>query len=129
MALGLLAPALLADREAVALQGRAERAGACDAPLTARTAPAVTIPLSFASHAKAQRRRREQEIGRMSRGSTPTGRQRTSGHAPRWRASRTFAARPRMRNPGENNFPGVGDRVLWGGGRRVLADLPRMLGK
>ena len=71
-----LAPTLLADREAVALQGRAERAGACDTPLTARTAAAVTIPLSFASHAKAQRCRREQEIGRMSRGSTPSGRHR-----------------------------------------------------
>jgi len=43
--LGLvLAPAPAADREAVALQGRAERAGACDAPFAARTAPAVAIP-------------------------------------------------------------------------------------
>ena len=64
MALGLVfAPAPPADREAVALQGRAERAGACDAPLAARPALAVAIPLSFASPAKAQRRRREQEIG------------------------------------------------------------------
>src|SRR5271157_3634256 len=47
--LGLgFAPALPADREAVALQGRAERAGACDAPLAARPAPAVAIPFSFA---------------------------------------------------------------------------------
>src|SRR5271166_2795060 len=63
-ALGLVfAPAPPADREAGALQGRAERAGACDAPFAARPAPAVAIPLSFASHAKAQRRRREQETG------------------------------------------------------------------
>src|SRR5271166_5305633 len=75
MALGLssplplvFAPALPGDREAVALQGRAERAGACDAPLAARPALAVAIALSFASHAKAHRRRREQEIGPMSRG-------------------------------------------------------------
>ncbi len=39
---------LPADREAVALQGRAERAGACDEPLSARPALAVAIPLSFA---------------------------------------------------------------------------------
>src|SRR5271157_1604086 len=95
MALGLssplplvFAPALPGDREAVALQGRAERAGACDAPLSARPALAVAIPFSFASHAKAQRRRREQEIGPMSRGSTPSGRQRTGGSDSRWRASR-----------------------------------------
>ena len=45
MASGLsLAPALPADREAVALQGRAERAGACDAPFAARPALAVAIP-------------------------------------------------------------------------------------
>ncbi len=42
MALGLSSPLPLpGDREAVALQGRAERAGACDAPLTARPALAV----------------------------------------------------------------------------------------
>jgi hypothetical protein len=35
------------DREAVALQGRAERAGACDEPLAARPALAVVIPFSF----------------------------------------------------------------------------------
>jgi hypothetical protein len=47
--LGLVfAPALPADREAAALQGRAERAGACDKPLPARPALAVAIPLSFA---------------------------------------------------------------------------------
>ena len=64
MALRLVfAPAPPADREAVALKRRAERAGACDAPLAARPAAAVAIPLSFASPAKAQRRRREQEIG------------------------------------------------------------------
>ncbi len=40
------APALPADREADALQGRAERAGACDGPLAARPALAVAIPLS-----------------------------------------------------------------------------------
>ena|SRR5208337_793758 len=57
----VFAPALPADREVVALQGRAERAGACDAPLSARLALAVAIPYSFASHAKAQLRRREQE--------------------------------------------------------------------
>ena len=103
--LGLgFAPALSADREAVALQGRAERAGACDAPLAARPAPAVAIPLSFASHTKAQRRRREQEIGPMSRGSTPSGRQRTGGYDSRRRASETFAARPRMR-PGRKRLP------------------------
>ena len=89
--LGLVfAPALPADREAVALQGRAERAGACDAPFAARPATAVAIPLSFTSHAKAQRRRREQEIGPMSRGSTPRGRQRTSGYDSRRRASRNI---------------------------------------
>ena len=81
MALGLSSPLPCPrDREAVALQGRAERAGACDAPLAARPALAVAIALSFASHAKAQRRRREQEIGPMSRGSTPSGRQRTGGY-------------------------------------------------
>src|SRR5271166_2050324 len=43
--LGLVsAPAPPPDREAGALQGRAERAGACDAPLAARPAPAVAIP-------------------------------------------------------------------------------------
>src|SRR6202453_2677620 len=47
--LGLVfAPALPADREAAALQGRAERAGARDKPLPARPALAVAIPLSFA---------------------------------------------------------------------------------
>src|SRR5271169_3526617 len=75
-----------------------------DAPLAARPAPAVAIPLSFASHAKAQRRRREQEIGPMSRGSTPSGRQRTGGYDSRRRASETFAARPRMR-PGRKQLP------------------------
>ena len=60
--LGLLfAPALPADREAVALQGRAERAGAPRQPLAARSALAVAIPLSFAS--QAQGRWREQEMG------------------------------------------------------------------
>src|SRR5271166_5559571 len=103
--LGLVfAPAPPADREAVALQGRAERAGACDAPFAARPAPAVAIPLSFASHAKAQRRRREQEIGPMSRGSSPSGRQRTGGYDSRRRASETFAARPRVR-PGRKQLP------------------------
>src|SRR5271166_2411383 len=103
--LGLaFAPALPGGREAVALQGRAERAGACDAPLSARPALAVAIPLSFASHAKAQRRRREQEIGPMSKGSTPSGRQRTGGYDSRRRASETFAARPRVR-PGRKQLP------------------------
>ena len=69
----VFAPALLADREAVALQGRAERAGACDAPLAARPALAVAIPFSFASHAKAQRRRREYETWPMARGWRPGG--------------------------------------------------------
>src|SRR5271166_3803282 len=89
--LGLVfAPALPADREAVALQGRAERAGACDAPFAARTAPAVVIPLSFTSHAKPQRRRREQEIGPMPRGSTQSGRQEASGYDSRRDASRNI---------------------------------------
>src|SRR5208283_350404 len=115
--LGLgFAPALPADREAAALQGRAERAGACDAPLAARPAPAVAIPLSFASHAKAQRRRREQEIEPMSRGSTQSGRRRTGGYDSRRRASETFAD-GRGCAPGENNCPGVGARVLEGDGR------------
>ena len=39
------APALPADREADALQRRAERAGACDGPLWARPALSVAIPL------------------------------------------------------------------------------------
>ena len=52
----------LADREAVALQGRAERAGAGDEPLSARPALAVAIPFSFACCAKERPRRREQEI-------------------------------------------------------------------
>ena len=91
MALDLVfAPALPADREAVALQGRAERAGACDAPLSARPALAVAIPFSFASHAKAQRRRREQEIETISRGTMPSGRERTGGYDSRWRASRNI---------------------------------------
>ena len=95
--LGLVfAPAPPADREAVALQGRAERAGACDAPLAARPAPAVAIPLSFASHAKAQRGRREQEIWPRSRGSTPSGRQRTGGYALVGARAETVAAPPRM---------------------------------
>src|SRR5271166_475377 len=103
--LGLVfAPAPAADREAVALQGRAERAGACDAPFAARPTLAVAISLSFASHAKARRRRREQEIGPMSKGSTPSGRQRTGGYDSRRRASETFAARPRMR-PGRKQLP------------------------
>jgi hypothetical protein len=55
------APALPAIREADALQGRAERAGACDAPLTARPALAVAISRSFASYAKVELRRRERE--------------------------------------------------------------------
>jgi hypothetical protein len=42
----------LHDREAGAPQGRAERAGACDTPLSARPASAVAIPLSFASLGK-----------------------------------------------------------------------------
>jgi hypothetical protein len=51
-----------ANRELGMTQGRAERAGACAAPLAAGPALAVAIPLSFASHAKAGGRRREQEI-------------------------------------------------------------------
>jgi hypothetical protein len=43
-------------------------------------------------HAKAQRRRREQEIGPMSRGSTPSGRQRTGGYDSHSRASRNGVA-------------------------------------
>jgi hypothetical protein len=61
--LGLLfAPALSADREAVALQGRAERAGAPRQPLAARSALAVAILFSFAHQAKVRRRWREHEI-------------------------------------------------------------------
>ncbi len=48
--LAFLAPALPANREAVALQGRAVRAGACDTPLSARPTLAVAIPTS--SHLK-----------------------------------------------------------------------------
>ena len=63
MALGRSSPLPCpADREAAALQGRAERAGACDEPLAARPALAVAIRLSFASCAKERPRRREQEI-------------------------------------------------------------------
>ena len=103
--LGLgFAPALPADREAVALQGRAERAGACDAPLAARPAPAVAIPLSFASHAKAQRRRREQEI-EPCRGA----RRRAAANGPAamtlvGERAETVAARPRMQ-PGRKQLP------------------------
>jgi hypothetical protein len=62
--LGLLfAPALPAGREAGALQGRAERAGAQRQPLAARPALAVAIFFSFAHQAKVQRRWREQEMG------------------------------------------------------------------
>jgi hypothetical protein len=62
--LGLLfAPALPADREAGALQGRAERAGARDGPLSARPALAVAILFSLAHHAKVRGRWREQEMG------------------------------------------------------------------
>ena len=43
----------------------------------------------------------------MSRGSTPSGRQRTSGYDFRRRASETFAD-GRGCTPGENNYPGVG---------------------
>jgi hypothetical protein len=56
------APALPADREAGALQGRAERAGARDEPLSARPVLAVAILFSFAHQAKVRRRWREQEI-------------------------------------------------------------------
>ena len=103
--LGLgFAPALPADREAVALQGRAERAGACDTPLAARPAPAVAIPLSFASHAKAQRRRREQEIG-PCRGA----RRQAAANGPAamtlvGERAETVAARPRMQ-PGRKQLP------------------------
>src|SRR5271168_3939146 len=115
--LGLVfAPALPADREAVALQGRAERAGACDAPLAARPAPAVAIPLSFASQAKAQRRRREQEIGPVSRGSTQSGRQGPTAMTLVGARAETFAARPRMR-PEKTTSPAWRARVLGGGGR------------
>jgi hypothetical protein len=48
--LAFLAPALPANREAVALQGRAVRAGACDTPLSARPTFAVIVPTS--SHLK-----------------------------------------------------------------------------
>ena len=54
------APALPANREAVALQGRAERAGALRQSLAARPALAVAL-LSFASQAKAEGRWREGE--------------------------------------------------------------------
>jgi hypothetical protein len=47
------APALPADRELAAPQGRA---GASRQPLAARPALTVAIPLSFASHAKAEER-------------------------------------------------------------------------
>jgi hypothetical protein len=57
----VFAPALPADREAVALQGRAERAGALRQPLAARSALAVAIPLSLAFQAHG--RWREQEMG------------------------------------------------------------------
>jgi hypothetical protein len=56
------APALPGNREAVALQGRAERAGAMRQPLAARPALAVVILVSFAHHAKVRMRWREQEI-------------------------------------------------------------------
>jgi hypothetical protein len=42
-----LAPALPANREAIVLQGRAERAGALRQPLAARPALAVAILFSF----------------------------------------------------------------------------------
>ena len=60
--MGFFAPALPTDREAVALQGRAERAGASRQPLAARLALAVAILFSFAHQAKVRRRWREQEI-------------------------------------------------------------------
>src|SRR5271166_2211747 len=61
--LGLVfAPARPADREAGALQGRAERAGACDAPLSARPALAVAILLSLALQEEVRGRWREQEM-------------------------------------------------------------------
>src|SRR3984957_17712782 len=75
----LLAPALPADREAVTLQVRAERAGARDEPLSARPALAVAILVSFAHQAKVRRRWREQEIGPRSWGRLINGQWKADG--------------------------------------------------
>ena len=78
--LGLLfAPALPADREAVALQGRAERAGASRQPLAARPALAVAILFSSAHQAKVRRRWREQEIPAAVAGRPINGRWQADG--------------------------------------------------
>src|ERR1700733_13510020 len=61
--LGLhFAPALPADREAGALQGRAERAGAPRRTLVGAAGASGAILFSFAHQAKVRRRWREQEI-------------------------------------------------------------------
>src|ERR1700733_465867 len=78
--LGLLfAPALPSDREAVVLQGRAERAGARDEPLSARPALAVAILFSFAHQTKVRRRWREQEIPAAVAGRPINGRWQVDG--------------------------------------------------
>ena len=56
------APALPGNREAGALQWRADAREPRDEPLSARPALAVVILVSFAHHAKGRRRWREQEI-------------------------------------------------------------------
>ncbi len=88
-------------------KGARKRAGACDAPLAARPAPAVAILLSFASHAKAQRRRREQENGPMSRARRQAA---ANGLAAMTLAGvrAKHSRHGRGCAPGENNYPGVG---------------------
>src|ERR1700733_5044152 len=77
--LGLhFAPALPADREAGALQGRAERAGAPRRTLVGAAGASGAILFSFAHQAKVRRRWREQEIlaaimGRLINGQWKAG--------------------------------------------------------
>ena len=66
--LAFLAPALPANREAVALQGRAVRAGARDTPLSARPTLAVIGAASFLSftlNVFSVLSRLSQELGRV----------------------------------------------------------------
>src|SRR5271169_2267439 len=95
--LGLVfAPALPADREVIALQGRAERAGACDAPLPARPALAVTIPspsLSREGSAATARTRNWAHAEGFVAQRPPTDQRYDS----RWRASRN--SRGAFRSP------------------------------
>ncbi len=101
-----LRPCPAADREAVARRGRAERAGACDAPLPTRPARAVAIPFSFASQGRLSGDGANGRFGPRPGCRRPAAANGAAANAARWRASRN-SGRRRGCNSGENSLPSV----------------------